>query len=65
MIHQMDDGDDWEDENNWIKANPSAQYVTTLMDFMRRKYIKAKNQPSKIPNFKTKSLNMWVDGENV
>jgi phage terminase large subunit-like protein len=43
MIHQMDDGDDWEDENNWIKANPSAQYVTTLMDFMRRKYIKAKN----------------------
>ncbi len=65
MIHQMDDGDDWEDENNWIKANPSAQYVTTLMDFMRREYIKAKNQPSKIPNFKTKSLNMWVDGENV
>jgi hypothetical protein len=20
MIHQMDDGDDWEDENNWIKS---------------------------------------------
>jgi hypothetical protein len=19
MIHQMDDGDDWEDENNWSK----------------------------------------------
>jgi len=65
MIHQMDDGDDWEDENNWIKANPSAEHVTTLMGFMRREYIKAKNQPSKIPNFKTKSLNMWVDGENV
>lgn len=65
MIHQMDTDDDWEDEKNWIKANPSAKYVTTLMDFMRREYIKAKNQPSKIPNFKTKSLNMWVDGDNV
>jgi phage terminase large subunit-like protein len=65
MIHQMDADDDWEDENNWQKANPSLKYVTTLMDFMRREYIKAKNQPSKIPNFKTKSLNMWVDGDNV
>lgn len=65
MIHQMDENDDWEDENNWVKANPNSDYNTTLMDFMRREYIKAKNQPSKIPNFKTKSLNMWVDGSNV
>jgi len=65
MIHQMDENDDWEDESNWIKANPNMEYNTTLMDFMRREYIKATNQPSKIPNFKTKSLNMWVDGANV
>jgi phage terminase large subunit-like protein len=65
MIHQMDENDDWQDENNWIKANPNMEYNTTLLDFMRREYIKAINQPSKIPNFKTKSLNMWVDGANV
>lgn len=65
MIHQMDETDDWQDETNWEKSNPSLIYVTTLMDFMRREYIKAINQPSKIPNFKTKSLNMWVDGANV
>jgi phage terminase large subunit-like protein len=65
MIHQMDENDDWEDETNWEKANPNQQYNTTLLDFMRREYIKAQNQPSKIPNFKTKSLNMWVDGDNV
>ena len=65
MIHQMDAEDDWEDENNWEKANPNVLYNSTLMDFMRREFIKAKNQPSKIPNFKTKSLNMWVDGNNV
>jgi phage terminase large subunit-like protein len=65
MIHQMDAEDDWEDENNWEKANPNVRFNSTLMDFMRREFIKAKNQPSKIPNFKTKSLNMWVDGDNV
>jgi phage terminase large subunit-like protein len=65
MIHQLDEDDDWENEANWEKANPNMQYNTTLLDFMRREYIKAINQPSKIPNFKTKSLNMWVDGDNV
>jgi phage terminase large subunit-like protein len=48
---------------NWEK-NPNMQFNTTLMDFMRREYIKAKQQPSKISNFKTKSLNMWVE-DNV
>lgn len=65
MIHQMDEGDDWEDEKNWEKANPNMQYNSTILPFIRREYIKAKNQPSKIPNFKTKSLNMWVDGKSV
>ena len=65
MIHQLDEDDDWENEANWEKANPNMQYNTTLLDFMRREYIKATNQPSKIPNFKTKSLNMWVDADNV
>ncbi len=65
MIHQLDEGDDWEDESVWEKSNPNMKYNDTLLDFMRREYIKAKNQPSKIPNFKTKSLNMWVDGDNV
>lgn len=65
MIHQLDEGDDWEDEAVWEKANPNLAYSEPLMDFLRREYIKAKNQPSKIPNFKTKSLNMWVDGQNI
>jgi len=65
MIHQMDEDDDWEDEANWEKANPNMNYITTLKDFLKREFIKAKNQPSKIPNFKTKSLNIWVDGYNV
>ncbi len=65
MIHQLDEGDDWEDESVWIKANPNMNYNDTLLDFIRGEYVKAINQPSKIPNFKTKSLNMWVDGNNT
>lgn len=61
MIHDLDEGDDWEDQNVWIKANPLLGNGLDIAQ-MVREFIKAKNQPSKIPNFKTKHLNMWVDG---
>lgn len=61
MIHDLDKEDDWELEENWQKSNPNLG-VTVSLDFLRKEYQKAKNQPSKIPNFKTKHLNMWVDG---
>lgn len=64
MIHDLDDADDWNDETTWIKANPNLG-VTVSLDFLRKEYRKAKNQPSKIPNFKTKHLNMWVDAPDV
>lgn len=64
MIHDLDEGDDWEEENNWQKANPNLG-VTVSLDFLRKEYNKAKNQPSKIPNFKTKHLNMWVDAPEI
>lgn len=64
MIHDLDDGDDWQDLNNWIKANPNLG-VTVTLDFLKKEYTKAINQPSKIPNFKTKHLNMWVDAPEI
>lgn len=64
MIHDLDDGDDWEDETNWQKANPNLG-VTVTLDFLRKEFQKCKNQPSKIPNFKTKHLNMWVDSPSI
>lgn len=60
MMHDMDEGDDWENPDNWQKANPNLG-VSVSMDYLRTEYIKAVNQPSKAPNFKTKHLNMWVD----
>lgn len=64
MIHDLDDGDDWEDESNWIKANPLLNQGLSIEN-IRKEYTKAKNQPSKIPNFKTKHLNMWVDAPSI
>lgn len=64
MIHEPDDGDNWEDEKTWMKANPNLGESITL-DYLRDEYQKAVNQPSKIPNFKTKHLNLWVDAPSV
>ena len=61
MIHDLDKGDDWEDSSLWQKSNPNLG-ITVSEYFLKSEYQKAKNQPSKIPNFKTKALNMWVDG---
>jgi len=67
MIHSLDEDDDWEDEKNWYKANPSLDEpgCVTLED-LRTEYIAAKNQgQSKIVEFKTKSLNIWTDAPKV
>lgn len=64
MIHDIDDGDDWEDENVWYKANPLLGQGPNI-EALRSEYQKAVNQPSKIPNFKTKHLNMWVDALQI
>lgn len=64
MIHDLDESDDWEDESVWPKANPNLN-VSALLDRIRSEYTKAVNQPSKIPNFKTKHLNLWVDAPSI
>jgi phage terminase large subunit-like protein len=64
MIHDLDDDDDWQDEKNWVKSNPNLG-ISVSLDFLRTEFESAKNQPSLIPNFKTKYLNQWVDAETV
>ena len=48
----------------WYKANPLLGQGLDI-ERIREEYINAKAQPSKIPNFKTKHLNMWVDAPSV
>ena len=42
MIHDLDDGDDWEEKNNWIKANPNLG-VSVGKSFLIKEYNKVKN----------------------
>jgi phage terminase large subunit-like protein len=65
MIHDLDEGDDWEDQKNWYKANPLMETGVLDIENLIKEYTKAKNQPSKVPNFKTKHLNMWVDAPSI
>lgn len=65
MIHDIDQEDlktdeSWENKDLWIKANPLLGNGLDI-DAIEKEFIKALNQPSKIRNFKTKNLNMWVD----
>jgi len=64
MIHDLDEGDDWEDETKWIKANPLLGNGLDI-ERIREEFINAKAQASKIANFKTKHLNMWVDAPQI
>lgn len=65
MIHDIDQEDlktedSWENKELWIKANPLLGNGLSI-EGIDAEYVKATNQPSKIRNFKTKNLNMWVD----
>ncbi len=56
-LARLDEGDDWEDETNWLKANPGLG-VSPNWDEMRRQFVLAKNMPSQINDFKTRRLNI-------
>jgi len=55
----LDEGDDWMDEKNWIKANPNLG-VSTSLEAIRPNFIKAKEQPAAQNEFMRKHLNLWT-----
>ena len=59
-IYTLDEGDDWTDEKNWIKANPSLG-ATVQVAFLQTQVTKAKNSPSSEVGIKTKNFNVWCD----
>ena len=63
IIYTIDDGDDWQDETNWIKANPNLG-VSVSLDYLREQARQAAVMPSALVNFLTKHLNVWVTGES-
>lgn len=64
IIYALDDGDDWQDENNWIKANPNLG-VSVSIDYLREQARQAAVMPTAQVNFLTKHCNIWVTGESL
>ena len=59
IIYTLDEGDNWQDQKNWIKANPNFG-VSVYPKYLQNEYKDSINNPTRKNNFKTKHLNIWV-----
>lgn len=64
LLYCLDDGDDFNDPENWIKANPALGEIISLED-LTIEYNQGKNIASQLPNFLTKHLNIFVEGSDA
>jgi len=64
VIYSIDVEDDWRDEKNWIKANPSLG-TTVSLDDLRDKAHRAEATPSAKNNFLAKHLNVWQSADSA
>lgn len=64
FIYELDDDDDWQNPDVWVKANPNMD-VTVDADYIASKVNACKNQPSAEVGVRTKILNQWCDAEEV
>jgi len=60
MIYELDEDDNWQDPDVWIKANPSLGHSITA-EYLQQQCQQAKNYGgAEEVNFKTKHCNIWV-----
>lgn len=63
-IYTIDDGDDWRDKDNWVKANPSLGH-TVSYDYLQQQVNKAVNNVSLEVGTRTKNFNQWVSSSDI
>ena len=59
VVYGLADDDDWTDEANWYKANPSLGH-TIGIDRMRDAFLSAKDNPAEENIFKQLRLDIWT-----
>ncbi|MGE8033268.1 terminase large subunit [Enterobacter mori] len=62
LVYELDEGDEWTDPTNFIKANPNLDVSISYDDLLAEMEV-AKQVPRKVNAFKTKRLNIWVSGK--
>ncbi|BFL45682.1 terminase large subunit [Lactonifactor longoviformis] len=60
VIYGLEDDDDWTDEENWYKANPSLGY-TIQIDRVRDAFREALQNPAEESVFRQLRLDQWVN----
>lgn len=63
LVCELDEGDDINDESNWIKANPVVATYEKGMENLRDDLKKAIEVPEKMTSFLTKNMNLWVQAK--
>ena len=70
-IYMMDPDDDYNDESNWIKCNPSLDEVISRK-YLRNQLLMCQHEPSQLPATLTKNFNMfcssvtmWIPDWNI
>ena len=58
FICKLDSKEEVDDEENWVKANPSLPYLPNLMMETRKEYKEWKKNPDRLPSFMTKRMNL-------
>lgn len=71
LIYELDKGDDWTDEDVWIKANPALDVIKNRGK-LRDNVIKAQNEPNFANTVKVKDFNIlgldpnrWLEIEDI
>ena len=64
IIYTLDEGDDWTDQENWVKSNPNWE-VSVEPNMLKSLCQKAMQTPQAQNNFKTKHLNVWCNADNA
>lgn len=62
IIFGIDEGDDWESEEVWLKANPNLG-VSKKWEYMREQFSKAREMPSRLNAFLRLDLDVWTQSE--
>jgi phage terminase large subunit-like protein len=63
IIYELDEGDAWDDEAAWPKANPNLGVSVSLED-LRHKAVLARASQTALLAFQQKHCNRWVTGDS-
>lgn len=63
-IYTLDDGDDWQDEKNFIKSNPNLG-ISVKRNYLLEQVQQAKNNTSLEVGTRTKNFNQWVNSYDI